>query len=132
MSHHLYNQSLLCTIKIEPIMNLPWANNCNKDIKNESITNLHMYQLWINKFNVWWVWLKFQNHQNKIILFVNCICYQTKNGFWINNKVNYYSAIFTTWLKTCLNMLHWELLMTIDHGWILTICLCLGSLRSNI
>lgn len=45
MSHHLYDQSLLCTIKIEPIMNLPWADNCNKDMKNESSTNLHMYQL---------------------------------------------------------------------------------------
>jgi hypothetical protein len=53
--------------------------------------------------------------------FVDYICCQTKNGFSINNKVNYYSAILTTWLKTCLNMLHWEPLMTIDHEWILII-----------
>jgi hypothetical protein len=33
MSHHLYDQSLLFTINIEPTMNRPWANNCNKDIK---------------------------------------------------------------------------------------------------
>ncbi len=45
MSYHLYDQSLLCTIKIEPTMSLPWANNYNKDKKNEPVTNLHMYQL---------------------------------------------------------------------------------------